>query len=139
MSTGQGLGGGQQYQVSGTVEAAPTPEETAPEPTQPEPTQPEETKPEEEPVAENEEKQEGSGGSAIDKEVEFAKKAAEEHEEEQVAINEAAARATAAHRESYEGSDQQAVHEQIKEAEAAMRGPNIEIGVPGDPTKGPSS
>jgi hypothetical protein len=144
---GQGLQGGQEYEVSGTVEATPAePEQAQPEQTEEtkseeEPVAPEETQPEtsEESTESTDTEQSGSGGSALEKEVQLAKDARDEGEEAAVAQNEASAKASAAHREAYEGSDQQAVHEQIKDAEAAMRGDNTQIGNPGDPTRGPSS
>ena len=80
-----------------------------------------------------------SNGGAAAAEAARAKQYDEEAEAAQLEAVELSAAATQAHREAYEGSDQHLVHQQIAEAEAAMRGPNMEIGTPGDPTKGPSS
>jgi len=80
----------------------------------------------------------GNGGAAA-AEAERAKKYMEEEEERQQEAVEQSAAATQAAREEFENSERQLVHDQIREAEAAMRGPNSEIGTPGDPTKGPSS
>jgi hypothetical protein len=80
----------------------------------------------------------GNGGAAA-AEAARAKQYMEEEEERQKEAAEASAVATQAAREAFESSDQQLVHDQIAEAEAAMRGPNMEVGNPGDPTKGPSS
>jgi len=80
----------------------------------------------------------GNGGAAA-AEAARAKKYNEDAEAAAVAAVEASAAATQAAREEFEASERQLVHDQIREAEAAMRGPNQEIGTPGDPTKGPSS
>jgi hypothetical protein len=68
-----------------------------------------------------------------------AKEANEAAEAAAVEASEAHAGVVQAFLESEEGSERQAVRDQIAEAEAAMRGDNTLIGTPGDPTKGPAS